>query len=504
MMDFLSAMQLGLMTALQPMNLLYCFIGVFIGTMIGVLPGIGPSGAIAILMPITFNIPAVSAIIMLAGIYYGAMYGGSTTSILVNIPGEAASVVTCIDGYQMARQGRAGPALGISAFGSFIAGISGIIMLSFLAPSLAQVALDFGPPEFFSLMVLGLTLVIYLGSASMVKALMMASIGAVLGCIGQDPILAAPRLTYGLEALLDGLDLIPIIMGLFGISEVLLNLEKDVKRQIYETKIKGLLPSREDWKLSSKPIVRGSLLGFFLGVVPGGGALLASFTSYAIEKKFSKHPEKFGHGAIEGVAGPETANNAGTMGAMVPLLTLGIPSNVAMALLLAALMIHGTPPGPLLIQNHPDLFWGIMASMIIGNFLLLLLNLPLIGMWVKVLKIPYKVLFPLIIIFCLIGAYSVHMNVMDILIMLVFGVFGYFMRKFGYDGAPLVLAFILAPMMETALRQSLIISRGDFGIFIHRPYPYSLVALVTAVLFLVMPLIPFLRKKREKLVAEED
>jgi len=500
--DFLSAMHLGFMTALQPLNLFYCFVGVFIGTLIGVLPGIGPSGAIAILMPTTFNIPSVSAIIMLAGIYYGAMYGGSTTSILVNIPGEAASVVTCIDGYQMARQGRAGPALGISAFGSFIAGISGIIMLSILAPSLAQVALDFGPPEFFSLMILGLTLVVYLGSSSMIKALMMAAVGAILGCIGQDPILATPRLTYGLDVLFDGLDLIPIIMGLFGISEVLINLETEEKREIYETKIKGLLPSLEDWKLSTKPILRGSLLGFFLGVIPGGGALLASFTSYAIEKKFSKHPEKFGHGAIEGVAGPETANNAGTMGAMVPLLTLGIPTNVAMALLLAALMIHGTPPGPLLIQNHPELFWGILASMFFGNLMLLLLNLPLIGIWVKVLKVPYKVLFPLIVIFCIIGAYSVHMNVMDVLIMLFFGVLGYFMRKFGYDGAPLVLAFILAPMMETALRQSLIVSKGDFSIFITRPY--SLIALATAIIFLLMPLIPFFRKKREKLAIEND
>jgi len=501
-MDFLSAMQLGFATALQPMNLLYCFVGVFIGTMIGVLPGIGPSGAIAILMPTTFNIPPVSAIIILAGIYYGAMYGGSTTSILVNIPGEAASVVTCIDGYQMARQGRAGPALGIAAFGSFIAGISGIILLAILAPSLANVALDFGAPEFFSLMVLGLTLVIYLGSTSVVKALMMAVLGVILGCIGQDPILGAPRLTYGVEALLDGVDLIPVIMGLFGISEVLINLEKEEKREIFETKITGLLPSRQDWKLSAKPITRGSLLGFFLGVVPGGGALLASFASYAIEKKFSKHPEKFGRGAIEGVAGPETANNAGTMGAMVPLLTLGIPSNVAMALLLAALMIHGTHPGPLLIQNHPDLFWGILASMIIGNLLLLLLNLPLIGMWVKVLKVPYKVLFPLIIMFCLIGAYSVHMNVIDIIIMLIFGGLGYLMKKYQYDGAPLVLAFILGPMMETALRQSLIVSRGTFSIFVSRPY--SLISLLTALVFLILPLIPFLRKKREKLVAEED
>jgi putative tricarboxylic transport membrane protein len=499
-MDFLSAMQLGFSTALQPLNILYCFIGVFIGTLIGVLPGIGPSGAIAILMPVTFNIPSVSAIIILAGIYYGAMYGGSTTSILVNIPGEAASVVTCIDGYQMARKGRAGPALGISAFGSFIAGISGIILLAVLAPSLAQIALDFGPPEFFSLMILGLTLVIYLGSASMIKALMMAAFGVVLGCIGQDPILGNPRLTYGIEALFDGVDLIPVIMGLFGISEVLINLEKKEQREIYETEIKGLLPTREDWKQSAKPIARGTLLGFFLGIVPGGGALLASFASYAIEKKFSKHPEKFGTGAIEGVAGPETANNAGTMGAMVPLLTLGIPSNVVMALLLAALMIHGTPPGPMLIENHPDLFWGILASMILGNFLLLLLNLPLIGMWVQILKVPYKVLSPLIIMFCLIGAYSVHLNVVDIVIMLFFGGLGYLMKKYEYDAAPLVLAFILGPMLETALRQSLIVSHGSLYIFLQRPY--SLISLISALIFLVLPLIPFIRKKRKKLIAE--
>jgi putative tricarboxylic transport membrane protein len=499
-MDFLSAMQLGLSTALQPLNILYCFIGVFIGTLIGVLPGIGPSGAIAILMPVTFNMPSVSAIIILAGIYYGAMYGGSTTSILVNIPGEAASVVTCIDGYQMARKGRAGPALGISAFGSFIAGISGIIFLAVLAPSLAQIALDFGPPEFFSLMILGLTLVIYLGSASMIKALMMAAFGVVLGCIGQDPILGNPRLTYGIEALFDGVDLIPVIMGLFGISEVLINLEKKEQREIYETEIKGLLPTREDWKQSAKPIARGTLLGFFLGIVPGGGALLASFASYAIEKKFSKHPEKFGTGAIEGVAGPETANNAGTMGAMVPLLTLGIPSNVVMALLLAALMIHGTPPGPMLIESHPDLFWGILASMILGNFLLLLLNLPLIGMWVQILKVPYKVLSPLIIMFCLIGAYSVHLNVVDIVIMLFFGGLGYLMKKYEYDAAPLVLAFILGPMLETALRQSLIVSHGSLYIFLQRPY--SLISLISALIFLVLPLIPFIRKKRKKLIAE--
>ena len=325
-MDLLNMLHIGLVTAFQPLNILYCFVGVFIGTLFGVLPGIGPSGAIAILLPTTFNIPSVSAIIMLSGIFYGAMYGGSTTSILVNIPGEAASVVTCIDGYQMARQGRAGPALGISAFGSFIAGIAGILFLAFLAPSLANIALDFGPAEYFSIMILGLTLVTYLGSGSMLKALIMALLGIVLGCIGQDPIFGKPRLTYGIEALFDGVGIIPIVMGLFGISEVLLNIEmKEEKREIYETKIRGLLPNREDWRMSAKPIARGSILGFLIGILPGGGAVISSFASYGVEKRISKHPEKFGTGMIEGVAGPESANNAATGGSFVPLLILGIP-----------------------------------------------------------------------------------------------------------------------------------------------------------------------------------
>lgn len=502
-MDFETIFQTGIITAFQPHNLLYCFVGVFIGTLIGVLPGIGPSGALAILLPTTFNMPAVSAIIMMMGIYYGAMYGGSTTSILVNIPGEAASVVTCLDGYQMARQGRAGPALGISAFGSFIAGAVGILFLSFLAPLLANLAVNFGPPEYFSLMILGLTLIIYLGSTSVIKALMMAAVGTILGCIGQDPILAKPRLVYGIETLWEGLHLAPVIMGLFGISEVLINLEKRGKVSVYETKLKGLLPSLKDWRESILPIGRGSVLGFMLGILPGGGAIIASFTSYALEKKFSKYPEKFGQGAIEGVAGPESANNAATMGGLVPLLTLGIPTNVTMAMILAALIIHGTTPGPLLIQDHPDLFWGVVISMFIGNAILLGLNLPLIGLWVKILKVPYKVLFPLILLFCLIGAFSVRSSVADIYIMLIFGCLGYLMKKYRYDAAPLMLAFILCPKMEMSLRQSLMISKGKFGIFVlHRPI--SLACLLLAALFLLLPLIPSLTRKKEKIIQEEE
>ena len=493
-MGFYEALQLGIVTALEPANLFYCFVGVLIGTLIGVLPGIGTSGTVAILLPVTFNISSVSAIIMLAGIYYGAMYGGSTTSILVNIPGEAASVVTCIDGYAMARKGRAGPALGIAAFGSFIAGYFGIIMLAILAPTLSRLAFDFGPPEFLGLMVLGLTLSTYLGSGAMVKSLMMVALGLIWGFVGQDPITGTPRLTYGVPELLDGLDMVPLVMGIFGISEVMFNIEQEGKREVYETKLKGLLPNREDWRRSIVPIGRGSLLGFFIGIIPGGTGVIASFVSYAVEKKFSKHPERFGTGAIEGVAGPESANNAATMGAMVPLLTLGIPSNVVMALFLAALMIHGTPPGPMLIVNHPELFWGVIISMFVGNLFLLVLNLPLIGIWVKILKVPYAILFPLIILFCLIGAFSVSSTTFGMLIMVIFGVVGYLMKKYGYEAGPLILAFILGPMLETALRQSLIISRGSFSIFVSRPI--ALASLLVALLFLMFPLIPILRKKR--------
>jgi len=492
-MGFLDAAHLGIVTAIQPSNLFFCLVGVTIGTLIGVLPGIGTSGTVAILLPITFNLSPVAAIIMLAGIYYGAMYGGSITSILVNIPGEAASVVTCIDGYAMARKGRAGAALGIAAFGSFIAGYFGICLLALMAPTLSRLAFDFGPPEFFSLMVLGLTLSTYIGSGSVLKSLMMVALGLALGVVGQDPITATPRLTYGSANLLDGLDMVPVVMGLFGLSEVMINIEQATDRVIYQAKLKGLLPDADDWKRALLPIGRGSVLGFFIGIIPGGTAMVSSFVAYAVEKKFSNHPEEFGTGAIEGVAGPEAANNSATMGAMVPLLTLGIPSNVVMALFLAALMIHGTPPGPMLLVNHPGLFWGVIFSMLIGNILLLILNLPLIPLWVKLLEVPYKVLFPLIILFCLIGAFSVNSTTFGMGVMILFGVVGYLMKKYEYEAGPLVLAFILGPLLETALRQSLIVAQGNFSIFIQKPI--SMVSLVITVIFLMLPLLSFLKKR---------
>ena len=501
-MEFLHNISLGFSVILSPENLLFCFVGVFIGTLIGVLPGIGPVGAMSLLLPATFKATPVSSIIMLAGIYYGAMYGGSTTSILVNIPGEAASVVTCLDGYQMARQGRAGPALGIAAFGSFIAGTLSVIGLMIVGPPLASIALRFGPPEYFSLMCLGLTILIYLASGSVIRALMMATFGIIIGCVGQDPETGSSRFVFGIPDLLDGIGLAPFVMGLFGISEVLLNIEQSLQeRSVFTTKIKGLLPNWQDWKDSIMPITRGSVLGFFLGILPGGGAIISSFSSYAIEKKISKHPEKFGKGAIEGVAGPEAANNSATGGAFVPLLTLGIPPNVVMALLLGALMIHGVTPGPLLIPKHPEIFWGVIASMYVGNAMLLVLNLPLIGMWVQVLKVPYKVLFPLILLFCLIGAYSINNSTFDVAVMLFFGVLGYLMRKYNFEGAPMVLAFVLGPMFENSLRQSLLLSDGSFLIFFTRPIAAG--GMIATFLMLISCVIPFLRKRREAIPLEE-
>jgi putative tricarboxylic transport membrane protein len=502
-MDVFNNILMGFSTILNPVNLLYCFIGVLIGTLIGVLPGIGPTGAIAILLPSTFHATPVSAIIMLAGIYYGAQYGGSTTSILINIPGEASSVVTCLDGYQMAKQGRAGPALGIAAFGSFIGGTLSIVGLTIAAPPLAQLAFEFGPPEYFSILCVGLTLLIYLASGSIPKALIMAVFGIIAGCVGLDQVAGIPRFTFGITGFLDGIGIVPVVMGLFGISEIMVNIEREASvRYIYDKKIKGLLPTVRDWMDSKFAIIRGTLIGFFLGILPGGGALISSFVSYAIEKKFSKHPEKFGKGAIEGVAGPETANNAASGGAFIPLLTLGIPSNVVMAVLIGALMIHGVAPGPLLIQRNPDIFWGVICSMYIGNIMLLILNLPLIGIWVKVLKIPYKTLFPLIVLFCLVGAYSVNWSILDIYIMIVSGVFGYLMRKLGYEPAPLILAFILGPMIETSLRQSLLMSQGNLSIFLNRPF--SLISLILVFFLLITPLFPWFRKKRFTLVEKAD
>jgi len=494
-MDIFTNAIMGFQVALQPMNLFFCFLGVLIGTLVGVLPGLGPVAAMSLLLPTTFHVSPVSAIIMLAGIYYGAMYGGSTTSILVNIPGEAASVVTCLDGYQMARKGRAGPALGMAAFGSFIGGTLSIIGLMFMAPPLAEMALQFGPPEYFSLMLLGLIILTFLASGSMPKALMMAAFGLFLGLIGMDIMTATPRFTFDLYFLMDGVGLVPVVMGLFGVSEVLLNVEARIKQDVFKTKIKGLLPNLKDWRDSTWPIIRGSVLGFFLGILPGGGAVISSFVSYGVEKKCSRHPEKFGTGVIEGVAGPETANNAATGGAFIPLLTLGIPANAVMAMLLGALIIYGMQPGPMLIKQHPDLFWGAVTSMYIGNGMLLVLNLPLIGIWVKILKIPYPVLFPLILLFCLIGVFSLNNNVGEIGLMLFFGGVGYLMKKFNYEAAPLVLALVLGPMMENALRQSLIMSNGSIGIFFTRPISLAIVLVVLALL--ILPLLPWVKKKRE-------
>ncbi len=500
-MDLFVNLYQGFQISLTPINLLYCFTGVLLGTLIGVLPGIGPSAAIALLLPTTFRVSPVSAIIMLAGIYYGAMYGGSTTSILVNIPGEAASVVTCLDGYQMARKGRAGPALGIAAFGSFIAGTLSVVGLMVLAVPLSNVALKFGFPEYFAIMCLGLSIVSYLSQGSIFKSLLMAALGVSLSFVGMDVVVGKPRFDFGLLVLGDGVGLIPLLMGLFGISEVFLNVEEKTQaREIFQTKIKGLLPTLQDWKDSAGAILRGSGLGFFLGILPGGGALVSSFVSYAVEKKISKHPEKFGTGIIEGVAGPESANNAGAGGAFIPLFVLGIPSNVAMALLLGALMIHGLQPGPLLMQQHPEIFWGTIASMYIGNAMLLVLNLPLIGLWVKVLKVPYKILFPMILLFCMIGAYSENNNTADMLVMLFFGALGYLLRKYGYDLAPLILGFVLGRQMEQTFRQSLILSDGSFFVFFNRPI--SAVAMVLAVFLLVSALIPTFKKKREKIEVE--
>jgi putative tricarboxylic transport membrane protein len=493
-MDLFSAVLMGFQVAFQPMNIFFCFLGALIGTLVGVLPGLGPVAAISLLLPVTFHVSSVSAIIMLSGIYYGAMYGGSTTSILVNIPGEAASVITCLDGYQMARKGRAGPALGISAFASFIAGTLSILGLMFVGPFLAAGALRFGPPEYFATMILGLTILVFLASGQMWKALVAAAFGLFLSTVGIDNVSGNTRFSLNIEELVDGIGLVPVCMGLFGITEVLVNVESAMERSIFTAKIKNLMPTLNDWKASWGPIGRGSIIGFFLGILPGGSAVIATFVSYAVEKKVSKHPEKFGTGAIEGVAGPEAANNAASGGSFIPLMSLGIPSNAVMAILLGALLIHGVQPGPLLIKEHADLFWGLVASMYLGNVMLLALNLPLIGLWVKILKIPYYILFPLILLFCLIGSYSINNSITDVIFMNIFGLIGYFFRKFGYEAAPLILALVLGPMMEDSLRQSLLMSGGSPFIFLNRPI--SLVILIIAFILLVFPLIPGLGKKR--------
>jgi putative tricarboxylic transport membrane protein len=473
-MDFLSNLSNGFSVALTPWNLIFAALGAVIGTAIGVLPGLGPPATVALLLPLTYKMDPTSAIIMLAGIFYGAMYGGSTTSILLNIPGEAASVVTCLDGYQMAKQGRAGPALGIASIGSFIAGTISIFGLSLVAPALAAFALKFGPPEYFSLILLGLMMAVYLSEGSILKGLTMGALGLLFGTVGIDPVQGATRFTFGLSRLTDGFDFVVVAMGLFGISEVLINLESPEIRDVFRTSLKGLLPSREDWRRCWASVLRGSLLGFFIGVLPGGGAIISSFISYAVEKKVSKHPEQFGKGTIEGVAAPESANNAASTSSFIPLLTLGIPGNATIAMIFVALMIHGIRPGPLLLQEHPNLFWGVVASMYIGNLMLLGLNLPLIGFWVRLLRVPYQFMAVVVVIICVIGAYSVKNSIFDVGMMVFFGVMGYFIRKGGFPAAPFILSMILGPMLERSLQQSLISSGGDPIIFVKKPISAAL------------------------------
>lgn len=479
---------------LDPVNLLFCFAGCLLGTLMGVLPGIGPHGAMVLLLPLTFKASPTASIVILAGIYYGAQYGGSTTSILVNIPGEPTSLVTCIDGYQMARNGRAGPALGIAAWGSFIAGTIAVMALMLIAKPLASLALTFGPPEYFALVCFAFVLLSRLTTGSAIKAVMMMLVGILIGSVGLDLVTAVPRFTLGINALSDGVGTIPILMGMFGITEILMNLEGDLEvQEVFQTRIKNIWPSFQDWMEAKWAIVRGSFIGLFLGIFPGGGPLMSSFVSYAVEKRVARHPEEFGKGAIAGVAGPESANNSAAGATMIPLLSLGIPPNISMAMLFAALIMHGITPGPLMLQNYPEVFWGLIASMYMGNVMLLFLNLPLIPLWVKVLKVPYRILFPSIILFCFIGTYGFNNNMFDVYIMVFFGVLGYLMRKFNYDATPLILAIVLGPMLENALRQSLSISQGSFAIFVSRPICAIIYTIILVILFSGM--LPAIKKR---------
>ena len=484
MAETLQNLALGFSVALQPSVLLYAFVGCVVGTLVGVLPGVGPLAGISLLLPATFGLTATNAIVMLAGIYYGAMYGGSTTSILMRIPGEAASVMTCIDGYAMARKGRAGAALAIAAIGSFIAGTGSVIALMLLAPPLANFALRFGPPEYFALLLLGLLVLAYMSGGSMVKSLAMAVLGLLLGMVGIDQMSGYFRFAYGVVELGDGLGVVPIAVGLFGIAEVLATAGQEVPPKVLKPTLRELLPSRQEWRDSVMPIGRGTVLGFLIGIIPGSAHIIASFVSYAVERRLSRHPEEFGQGAVAGVAGPESANNSATSGAFVPMLALGVPSGPIPAVMMAALMVHGVSPGPLLITQQPELFWGFIASMYVGNLMLLALNLPMVGIFVNVLRVPYSFLYPSIILFCVVGVYAVNGSVVDVWIALIMGALGYILRKLGFETAPIVLGAILAPMIELALRQSLAMSDGQYAIFVSRPISGTLLAFGAALLLL--------------------
>ncbi len=502
-MDLLNNLALGFATASTLWNILFCLIGVMLGTLIGVLPGIGATATIAMLLPITFQIgDPVSALIMLSGIYYGAQYGGSTTAILINMPGESSSAVTAIDGYQMARKGRAGAALAIAAIGSFFAGTVSTFLVALFAPPLTAIALQFGAAEYFSLMVVGLVSSIALAHGSIIKALGMVTLGLLLGLVGTDIYSGTPRFTLGIREYADGLNFVAVAVGVFGIAEILRNLENEKGRDVLMAKVSGLLPTREDVRRMMGPILRGTAIGSALGILPGGGAILASFASYTVEKRVSKSPEEFGRGAIEGVAGPESANNAGAQTSFIPMLTLGIPANPVMALMIGAMIIQGIVPGPNVATEQPALFWGIIASMWIGNLMLIVLNLPLIGLWVKLLTIPYYVLFPIIMVFCSIGVYSVNSNVYDLYAVAFFGFLGYVLLKLRCEPAPLLLGFVLGPLLEENLRRAMILSRGDPTTFVTRPI--SAVLLAISLVVLVVVFLPSIRKKREEVFVEED
>ncbi|SNS56086.1 TctA family transporter [Noviherbaspirillum humi] len=489
------------MTLSLPLNLFYAFIGCVIGTLIGVLPGLGPVATIAMLLPATYALPPLGGLIMLAGIYYGAQYGGSTTAILVNLPGETSSVVTCIDGYQMARRGRAGVALSTAALGSFFAGCVGTLLLAAFAAPLAEVAFKFGPAEYFSLMVLGLIGAVVLASGSLIKAIAMICLGLLGGLVGTDVNTGATRYSFGVPELSDGIGFVAVAMGVFGFAEVIANLEQKEAREVFTNKVTSLFPTKEDFKRMVAPLIRGTLLGSALGILPGGGAALASFGAYSLEKKVSKNSAEFGKGAIEGVAAPESANNSAAQTSFIPLLTLGIPPNAVMALMVGAMTIHNIQPGPQVMTSNPTLFWGLIASMWVGNLMLVILNLPLIGMWVKLLTVPYRFLYPAILVFCCIGVYTVNNSTFDVFMTAGFGVMGYIFMKLGCEGAPLLLGFVLGPMMEENFRRSLLLSRGDFTVFFTRPL--SLGLLIAAALLVVIVTLPAIKSKREEAFQEE-
>jgi putative tricarboxylic transport membrane protein len=495
-MELLEHLGLGFATALTFTNLFYCLVGVFLGTLIGVLPGLGPTATIAMLLPITFTLPPVSALIMLAGIYYGSQYGGSTTAILVNLPGEASSVVTTLDGYQMALQGRAGVALATAAIGSFFAGTVSTLLLALFAPPLAEVALKFGPADYFSLMMLGLVASIVLARGSLLHALGMVTLGLLLGLVGTDVNSGMQRYTFDLPALADGIGFVTVAMGMFGLGEIIRNLENEENRSLIASKISSLWPTKEDWKRMIAPILRGTALGSAVGILPGSGAIMGAFAAYSLEKKVSKYSKEFGKGAIEGVAAPESANNAAAQTSFIPMLTLGIPSNPVMALMIGAMIIQGIQPGPLVVTEQPALFWGIITSMWIGNLFLLVLNLPLIGIWVRIIMVPYHLLYPAILVFCAIGVFSLNNTEFDVHLMALFGVIGYIFVKLDCEPAPMLLGFILGPMMEEYLRRALLLSRGDPMTFIQRPISATMLAI--AALALVTVLLPAIRKTREE------